>query len=579
MDEAEPRPSVIVSHVDIVYRVYAGGRGGGRRSGGSKPRGRRGVREVHAVKDLSFVAHHGESIGVIGRNGSGKSTLLRAVAGLVPPTSGEVWADGTPSLLGVNAVLVKQLSGARNIQLGAQALGLSRSQVDAVFDEIVDFSGLGDAISLPMSTYSSGMAARLRFAISTAAVPSVLVIDEALATGDAHFRGRSQERIAKLREQAGTVFLVSHSAATIRAMCDRALWVDQGALVMDGPVDDVVDAYAAATRKSLGSAVPSEPEVPGVERWAGRTSFHTSVRASRKGTPGQRDTVVLASGDALPLALSAVPVATTVGAPVLLSPPRRLLSITSKELSRLGAKRVVLLGGPDFVGAEVAAGLDEAGFDVERVPGDDAVAASLALHAHGDAKEGIDRVFLVPTEDPAAVLAAVLAASDGHDQVLLMDPDRAGLTHAETLARTRPRRLVVVADADTMSDDDVESLGGYAREGAERMLSPSPVQAAAAAAERFGPEQVGVVFIASSVPAALSEAVTGAAVASLANAPLLLVDRDEVPASTHGQLERLGPNHLVVLGGPTLVSTSVRQALAGYLLSETDGPEESDLDL
>ena len=186
MDAADQKPSVIASHVDIVYRVHSGARPGG----GWRSRSRRGLRHVHAVKDVSFVAHHGESIGVVGRNGSGKSTLLRAVAGLVPPTRGEVWADGTPSLLGVNAVLVKQVSGARNIYIGAQALGLTKAEVDAIFDEIVEFQAsrrhpsahvnllLGHGGPPPLRDFDSCRS-------------PVLVIDEALATGDAHFRARS----------------------------------------------------------------------------------------------------------------------------------------------------------------------------------------------------------------------------------------------------------------------------------------------------------------------------------------------------------------------------------------------------
>lgn len=251
-DTAEAVPSVIVSHLDIVYRIF-----GARRSTAttSRPDSSRlekvlrrsrnvgATHEVHAVKDVSFVAHHGESIGIIGRNGSGKSTLLRAVAGLIPPTRGRVWVAGDPALLGVNAVLMRKLTGERNIYIGGQALGLTKQQVSERFDDIVEFSGIGDFVHLPMDSYSSGMAARLRFAISTAVAPDVLMVDEALATGDAEFKQRSSERIAEIRDQAGTVFLVSHANDTIREICGRALWMDKGQLVMDGPAEEVVSAY------------------------------------------------------------------------------------------------------------------------------------------------------------------------------------------------------------------------------------------------------------------------------------------------------------------------------------------------
>jgi len=135
------------------------------------------------------------------------------------------------------------LSGERNIYIGGQALGLTKAQVKERFEEIVAFSGIGDAVYRPMSTYSSGMAARLRFAISTAAVPDVLMIDEALSTGDAEFRKRSGEKVDEIREKASTVFLVSHSNSTVRDLCDRVLWMHHGHLIADGPTEAILTAY------------------------------------------------------------------------------------------------------------------------------------------------------------------------------------------------------------------------------------------------------------------------------------------------------------------------------------------------
>lgn len=249
-------PSVVVDDVHVTYRVLGGRRV---RSSDANPsllgravsRGKRhlgGASEVKAVKGVSFVAHHGESIGIVGVNGSGKSTLLRAVAGLHPPTKGSVYVSGEPSLLGVNAVLMGELTGERNIMIGGLALGLTPDEVEDRFDDIVEFSGIGDAVYLPMRTYSSGMGARLRFAISASAVPDILMIDEALATGDAVFRAKSQERINEIRAEAGTVFLVSHSLATVQSICSRVLWLHEGRLVMDGPSEEVCEIYKAFTK-------------------------------------------------------------------------------------------------------------------------------------------------------------------------------------------------------------------------------------------------------------------------------------------------------------------------------------------
>ena len=258
-----PDPAVIAWHVDIVYEVL-GGKKRGTAAGQGERSGLRkifkpdaqigGVRHVHAVKDVSFVAEKGESIGIIGHNGSGKSTLLRALAGLMPPTNGKIWLQGSPSLLGVNAVLLNQLSGERNVHIGGQALGMTPAQIEAAYEDIVSLADIGEAIDRPMATYSSGQGARLRFAISTAVKPDVLMIDEALATGDAAFQKRSNAKIRELLEGASTVFLVSHSNNTITEMCQRALWLDHGRLVMDGPAAEVVAEYAKGT-------VPTGPTI------------------------------------------------------------------------------------------------------------------------------------------------------------------------------------------------------------------------------------------------------------------------------------------------------------------------------
>ncbi|WP_335984650.1 ABC transporter ATP-binding protein, partial [Streptomyces sp. CA2R106] len=171
-----------------------------------------------------------------------KSTLLRAIAGLLPPESGRIYTDGQPSLLGVNAALMNDLTGGTNVILGGLAMGMSREEVRSRYKGIVDFSGInekGDFISLPMRTYSSGMAARLRFSIAAAKDHDVLMIDEALATGDRSFQRRSEERIRELRKEAGTVFLVSHSNKSIRDTCERAIWLEHGVMLMDGPTEDV----------------------------------------------------------------------------------------------------------------------------------------------------------------------------------------------------------------------------------------------------------------------------------------------------------------------------------------------------
>ncbi|MFI6226576.1 ABC transporter ATP-binding protein [Micromonospora echinospora] len=250
-------PTVIADDVHLVYRVYGAGTPG---SGSPVAALKRiitrtnapNVREVHAVKGVSFTAYRGEAIGLIGSNGSGKSTLLRAIAGLMPTNKGAIYTQGQPSLLGVNAALLNDLSGERNVALGCLAMGMTPAQVRRLTPQIIEFSGInerGDFGSLPMRTYSSGMAARLRFSIAAAKKHDVLLIDEALATGDARFRRRSEDRVRELRAEAGTVFLVSHAIGTIRDTCERSIWLESGLIRMDGPTDQVIAAYNEYMKK------------------------------------------------------------------------------------------------------------------------------------------------------------------------------------------------------------------------------------------------------------------------------------------------------------------------------------------
>ena len=253
--DGDPRPTVIVDDLHITYRVIgARPANAGTDSTSALKRvltrqSSPGMREIKAIRGVSFTANHGDAIGLIGRNGSGKSTMLRAIAGLLPPASGTVYTDCQPSLLGVNAALINTLTGQQNIILGGLAMGMTPEEVRTKYDSIVDFSGLGDFIDLPMNAYSSGMGARLRFAIAASVSHDVLLIDEALSTGDAEFRRKSETRIRELRDEAGTVFLVSHGLSVIRETCNRAIWLDAGLIKMDGDVTTVLDAYEALVER------------------------------------------------------------------------------------------------------------------------------------------------------------------------------------------------------------------------------------------------------------------------------------------------------------------------------------------
>jgi len=244
------QPVVIVDKLHVKYQVFSSGKAVG--AAGARrllQSNMRGVRTVHALKGISFVAYENESIGVIGSNGSGKSTLLRAITGLTPPASGTVYARSRPSLLGVGAALIADLSGDKNITLGGLALGYNRQEVERLREEIIKFAELEEFIDLPMRTYSSGMSARLKFAIAASKQHDILIVDEALSVGDAKFKKRSEAKIREIRENAGTIFNVSHSMGSIRETCNRCIWIEKGVQKMDGDTDTVIKAYQAHLKK------------------------------------------------------------------------------------------------------------------------------------------------------------------------------------------------------------------------------------------------------------------------------------------------------------------------------------------
>ena len=238
----DPAVTVRVSDAHVYYRVYEEPAVGFKQLF-SEGRAKRRHRTIRAVQGVNLDLHESETLGLIGANGSGKTTLLSAMTGLLPLESGTIFGRSRPSLLGVSSALRPALSGRRNILIGGLALGFTKSEIEDRADEIIEFSGLRHAIDRPMHTYSSGMRARLHFAIATAKIPDILLIDEALAVGDEDFRRRSAERIDEIRSATGSVVLVTHIMSEIARHCDRVAWLDAGVLRAVGDPAEVVAAY------------------------------------------------------------------------------------------------------------------------------------------------------------------------------------------------------------------------------------------------------------------------------------------------------------------------------------------------
>ena len=200
--------------------------------------------ELWALQDVSFSLDRGDIVGIVGRNGAGKSTLLKVLSGVLKPTRGRAELHGVVApILELGTGFDYELTGLENVYLNALLLGHTRREVDEKRDEIVEFSGLSEFINSPIRNYSSGMLARLGFAIATAWVPDLLILDEVLAVGDARFYRRCEERMERFRDLGTTTLMVSHDTEAIRSQCRRAIWLERGRIKRDGPVDEVMDRY------------------------------------------------------------------------------------------------------------------------------------------------------------------------------------------------------------------------------------------------------------------------------------------------------------------------------------------------
>jgi ABC-type polysaccharide/polyol phosphate transport system ATPase subunit len=236
--------AVRVTDLSITYRTSFEKKPTFRQAVVRLGRGQRAVREIKALQNISFEVRTGSSVGIIGRNGAGKSTLMRAMAGILPPTSGtvEVWGRAS-TLLALGVGFNNSLSGRENIILGGLAAGLPLDEVNERANEIADWTELGDFIDMPMRTYSSGMASRVAFAVAVHMEPDILMIDEGLSTGDAHFKDKASAKMAELRDRARAMFLVSHGLGSIKELCDEAIWIDKGHLMARGEPEEVIDQY------------------------------------------------------------------------------------------------------------------------------------------------------------------------------------------------------------------------------------------------------------------------------------------------------------------------------------------------
>jgi ABC-type polysaccharide/polyol phosphate transport system ATPase subunit len=298
---------ILVEHAARRFRVYA------RESRALKDlivaRGRAQGSDVWALRDVSFGVEPGSAVGLVGRNGSGKSTLLRLLSGIIKPTSGRVAVGGrVGALLELGAGFHPDLTGRENVFLQGSIHGLARATIRERFDEIVAFAGLEDAIDLPVRTYSSGMYMRLGFAIASHMESNVLLLDEVFAVGDEAFQRKCFGKIFEFKQRGGTIVFVSHDAASVERLCDRAVLLKDGAVEFDGPTHEAIVSY----RRLLAGERNPEERSAGLKEWGGEVARVENVRLL---DPDGEERVQLLGGEPFVLSLD-------IAADEALPPPR-----------------------------------------------------------------------------------------------------------------------------------------------------------------------------------------------------------------------------------------------------------------
>jgi len=242
--------AIKVQNISKIYKLYS--KPIDRLKESLNPFGRKYHKDFYALKNISFEIKKGETVGIIGRNGSGKSTILKIITGVLQPSSGKVIVNGKISaILELSSGLNPELNGIENIYLNATINGLSKEEIDQKLEQIVEFSELGDFIYQPLKMYSSGMKARLAFSIAINVDPDILIVDEALAVGDAAFQRKCFARMEEIRKKGATILFVSHSAESIVSLCNRAIWLHKGDMILDGEPKLVTGLYMKYSNENV----------------------------------------------------------------------------------------------------------------------------------------------------------------------------------------------------------------------------------------------------------------------------------------------------------------------------------------
>lgn len=333
-------------------------------------------KEFRALDDVSFQVKRGDVFGILGTNGSGKSTVLKIIAGVLEPSKGTCTVNGNIApLIELGAGFDMELTARENIYLNGALLGYSRKFIDEHFDEIVEFAEVEKFLDMPMKNYSSGMVARIAFAIATVIVPEILIVDEVLSVGDFMFQKKCEDRINKLIKEHGvTVLIVSHSNDQIERLCNKAVWIEKGHLRMAGTAKEVCQAYrilGGHTGSAESEAVvfkvlesPVKPDMSRVTSIVADTRYGMAAKLMARCYPNGADEVILVSGERDMDAFLATGLAGALDAPVLLVQGDAVPDSTAQEIKRLKPSKALFINSGDMLEGTISAALQAATDDM-----------------------------------------------------------------------------------------------------------------------------------------------------------------------------------------------------------------------
>ncbi len=340
-------------------------------------------KEFRALDDVSFTVRKGDVFGILGTNGSGKSTMLKIIAGVLEPSKGTCSIHGNIApLIELGAGFDMELTARENIYLNGALLGYSRKFIDQHFDEIVEFAEIAKFLDMPMKNYSSGMVARIAFAIATIIVPEILIVDEVLSVGDFMFQQKCERRITKLIKEYGvTVLIVSHNNDQIERLCNKAIWIEKGHTRMIGDASEVCRTYrvlgghigSAEAEQRVFDMLNKKVRVPAsmIDTISGETRYGTAAKLVEECEFDQGGVAIVAPGEQASPCLATAGLSGILDAAVLLAKPDTLGDVTAQELKQLKPARVLIVGGEEAIPANTVQDVRETcpGAALERIDG------------------------------------------------------------------------------------------------------------------------------------------------------------------------------------------------------------------